>query len=75
MYSNAYVPSCTDNQVRVDSLLSLVQSIHKYLLLSCVHLHDIPPYWREVIGVENQGLLRCGRNQGRKSRKENVIKN
>lgn len=59
----------------MDSLLSLVQGVHKCLLLSCAHLHDIPPDWRDVIGVENEGLLRYGRSQGRKSRQESVINN
>lgn len=52
--NEAHVPSCTDNQVRMDSPLSLVQSVYKGLLLSCAHLHDIPPYWSEVIGAEVQ---------------------
>lgn len=44
------IPSCTDDKVRVDSPLSLVQSIHKCLLLSCAHLHDIPPYCSTING-------------------------
>lgn len=44
------IPSCTDDKVRVDSPLSLVQSVHKCLLLSFVHLHDIPPYCSAING-------------------------
>lgn len=58
-----YVPACTDDQVRVDSPLSSVQSVHKCLLLSCAHLHDIPPYWSEVNRVEGDG--RAGRERMR----------
>ena len=54
-----YVPACTDDQVRVDGPLCSVQSVHKRQLLSCTHLHDIPPYWSEVNGVEEDG--RAGR--------------
>lgn len=67
----------------MDSPLSLVQSIHKCLLLRCAHLHDIPPHCSEVNGVEED--RRAGRERMRgccvvggtkeERRKENVIKN
>lgn len=56
-----YVPSCADDQVRVDSPLSLVQRSHKCLPVSCAHLHDIPSYWGEVNGVEED--IRAGRER------------
>lgn len=56
-----FVPSCADDQVRVDGTLSLVQSIHKCQLLSRAHLHDVPPYWSEVNGGRRrQGARKRG---------------
>lgn len=74
-----YVPPCTDDQVRVDSPLCSVQIVHKCLLLSCAHLHDIPPYWSQVNGVEEP--IRAGRerirgwNKGTEEERKKVIKN
>lgn len=42
------VPSSADDDVRVDCLLCLVQSVHKRPLLCRTHLHDIPPYCHKV---------------------------
>lgn len=43
-----YTPSCTDDQVRVDGPLGLIQCIHKGLLVGRAHLHDISPYCMRV---------------------------
>ena len=59
-----FVPSCADDQVGVDGPLRLVQSTHKRLLLSCAHLHDVPPYLSEV----NGGRRRQGGQEERRKR-------